>query len=96
MTVYYLDLVGEICPHPLHMTQRQLDVMHYGDTLVVESDFDRSVRNILAWVDKAGCAYQVEESTPGVWRISIIKSADFQFSRGNDETDKTLGHAREV
>lgn len=96
MAAYYLDLVGEICPHPLHMTQHQIDAMRRGDTLVVESDFDRSVRNILAWVNKAGLAYQVDEAAPGVWRISIIKSADFQFSRGKDEADKTLGYIGKV
>lgn len=77
MATYYLDLIGEICPYPLYITQRKINEIKCGDILIVESDFDRSVRNILAWVDKAGLNYDVDESIPGVWRIRIVKSTDF-------------------
>lgn len=73
MAMHYLDMLGETCPHPLLMAQAKLDKMDCGDCLVIETDFGRSVRNILAWADKIGHRYDVEEVAKGVWQVKIIK-----------------------
>lgn len=73
MAIYYLDMLGEICPHPLHMAQAKIEKLNNGDTLVIESDFGRSVRNLLAWADKEHYDYDVEEVDNGVWQVKITK-----------------------
>ncbi|MDR3591536.1 MAG: sulfurtransferase TusA family protein [Negativicutes bacterium] len=73
MAMHYLDMLGEICPHPLLMAQAKLEKLAAGDCLVIESDFSRSVRNILAWADKNGHSYDVEEVDKGIWQVKIIK-----------------------
>lgn len=74
MAMHYLDMLGEICPHPLLMAKAKLDKMEAGDCLVIESDFSSSVRNILAWADKQGYKFDVEEVDKGVWQIKIVKT----------------------
>ena len=74
VAMFYLDMMGEICPHPLHMAQAKLEQLEIGDTLVLETDFGRSVRNILAWADKAGHQFDVEEVDQGVWQVKITKT----------------------
>ncbi len=73
MAMHYLDMLGETCPHPLLMAQAKLETMASGDCLVIETDFSRSVRNILAWADKNGHRFDVEEVEKGVWQVKIIK-----------------------
>lgn len=73
VAVYYLDMLGEICPHPLLMAQAKLDKMAVGDCLVIESDFSRSVRNILAWADQNGHRFDVEEVAEGIWQVKVVK-----------------------
>jgi len=73
MAMHYLDMLGEICPHPLLIAQTKLETMAVGDSLVIESDFSRSVRNILAWADKNGHSYDVEEVDTGIWQVKITK-----------------------
>ena len=73
MVMHYLDMLGEICPHPLLMAQAKLEKLAAGDCLVIESDFSRSVRNILAWADKNGHSYDVEEVDKGIWQVKITK-----------------------
>ncbi|SDF09404.1 sulfurtransferase TusA family protein [Sporolituus thermophilus] len=73
MAIHYLDMLGEICPHPLHMAQAKMDKLKSGDVLVIESDFSRSVRNLLAWADKQGYKFDVEEVEKGIWQVKITK-----------------------
>lgn len=74
MAMHYLDMLGEICPHPLHMAQAKMEKLDSGDVLVIESDFSRSVRNVLDWADKCGYKFDVEEVDQGIWQITITKS----------------------
>ncbi len=73
MAMFYLDMLGEICPHPLYGAQDKLNKMIDGDILVIETDFSRSVRSILAWADKENLQYEVEEVDESVWQITITK-----------------------
>ena len=73
MSIYYLDMLGEICPHTLYGAQDKLTKMKQGDVLIIETDFSRSVRNLLAWADKEGFTFDVEEVDNGVWQVKIIK-----------------------
>ena len=73
MAIYYLDMLGEICPHPLYGAQDKLEKMKEGDVLIIETDFSRSVRSLLAWADKEGFTFDVEEVENGVWQVKITK-----------------------
>lgn len=73
MAVHHLDMLGELCPHPLLMAQAKMEEVAVGDSLLIESDFSRSVRNLLAWADKSGHNFDVEEVAPGIWQVKITK-----------------------
>ncbi|MFZ5815566.1 MAG: sulfurtransferase TusA family protein [Bacillota bacterium] len=68
-----LSVLGEVCPVPLLRTQEALAAMDPGEVLVVETDFARSVRNIIDWCRARGMAYTVEECGSGIWRVTIRK-----------------------
>lgn len=73
MATYRLDLSGEVCPIPLLRTQQKFQQLLTGDTLVVETDFSRSVRNIMEWAEKNGLKFAVENLEDGVWQICLTK-----------------------
>lgn len=68
-----LNLLGEVCPFPLLKTQSELEHMNSRDTLLIETDFNQSVRNILRWCDHQGYDFILDELDHGVWRIRIEK-----------------------
>ncbi|MFZ5688119.1 MAG: sulfurtransferase TusA family protein [Bacillota bacterium] len=72
-TSHFLDLVGEICPVPLILTQRKVAEMDSGDSLILETDYPRAVRNIMDWCRNNTHLYRVEERGKGVWRIILTK-----------------------
>ncbi len=73
MATYRLDLSGEVCPIPLLRTQQKFQQLLTGDTLVVETDFSRSVRNIMEWAEKNGLKFAVENLEDGVWQVCLTK-----------------------
>lgn len=73
MATYRLDLSGEVCPIPLLKTQQKFQQLLTGDTLVVETDFSRSVRNIMEWAEKNGLKFAVENLEDGVWQVCLTK-----------------------
>lgn len=68
-----LSVVGEVCPVPLLRTQEALAGMGPGETLTVETDFARSVRNIIDWCRRQGLPYRLEEQGGGLWRVIIYQ-----------------------
>ena len=73
MAMHYLDMLGEMCPHPLYGAQAKMEKLAVGDILIIETDFSRSVRNLLDWADRNGHKYEVEEADKGIWQITIEK-----------------------
>ena len=71
MQEFFLDVLGEVCPTPLLKTQERASRLKPGDVLVVETDFSRTVRNIINWSGKHGFEYDIEEIENGIWQIKI-------------------------
>ncbi len=74
MTTKNLDMLGEVCPIPLIMTQQELVKMNSGDNLLVKTDFNQTVRNILKWCEDQGYKFEIDEADNGIWLISITKN----------------------
>jgi len=68
-----LDMLGEVCPVPLLTTQKIISEMKSGDVLTVETDYNRTVRNIIKWCDDRGYGFDVEDKDNGVWLVTIEK-----------------------
>ncbi|ADG81388.1 SirA family protein [Thermincola ferriacetica] len=68
-----LDLLGEVCPFPLFKTQAELEQMNSGDVLLIEVDFNQSVRNIIKWCEDQGHNYELDETGQGIWLVTITK-----------------------
>lgn len=73
MAIHKLDVVGEVCPIPLLKTQRKFQELQPGDILVVETDFSRSVRNIIEWAERKGIKFTLEDLENGVWQIYLTR-----------------------
>jgi len=68
-----VDLTGEVCPAPLWRVQEELKKMQPGDKIIVITDFNRSVRNIVDLAVRLKYDYDLEEISPGIWEVSVIK-----------------------
>lgn len=68
-----LNLLGEVCPVPLMITQEEIAKLSSGDTLVLETDMGQTVRNILRWCENHDYVFEVDETENGVWIITITK-----------------------
>jgi TusA-related sulfurtransferase len=69
-----LDLLGEVCPCALLKTKYELEQMGSGDVLLVETDFNQSVRNILKWCENEGHEFEIDEEDNGIWLITVTKN----------------------
>lgn len=69
-----LDLLGEVCPVPLLRTQERVARLAPGEALRVQTDFARSVRNIIDWCNREGHTYTLREPAPGVWELEIRRA----------------------
>lgn len=69
-----LDLLGEVCPCALLKTQAELEQMDSKDVLLVETDFNQSVRNILKWCENEGHEFDIDEVDNGIWLITVTKN----------------------
>jgi len=68
-----LNLLGEVCPYPLLKTQKELEKIASGEVIMVETDFNQSVRNIIKWCEDQGHEFRLDEIDNGFWLITIIK-----------------------
>lgn len=68
-----LSLLGEVCPFSLLKTQSELEQMNFRDTLLIDTDFNQSVRNIIKWCDYEGYKFELDELDHGIWQIKIEK-----------------------
>lgn len=74
MAEYYLDCMHEACPIPLLKALKQLNKMEIGDVLIMGTDHNCSIINVIEWVKKQGHAYDYVSLGEGVWEIYIEKT----------------------
>ena len=73
MTNHFLSVIGYVCPVPLLHTKQKFSEIPSGDTLVVETEHPRAVKNILDWAFREGHPIEVDELAAGVWKITLLK-----------------------
>ncbi len=73
MAEYYLDCMHEACPIPLLKALKQLKSMEVGDVLIMGTDHNCSITNVVEWVKKQGHLYDYVELGEGEWEIYIEK-----------------------
>ncbi|MBZ4665537.1 MULTISPECIES: sulfurtransferase TusA family protein [Thermoanaerobacterales] len=74
MAEYRLDCLGEACPVPLIKTQKKMEQLKVGDTLIVEIDHSCAMKNVPEWARKVGYNVEIEEVDDGEWEIYIEKT----------------------
>lgn len=76
MTIKTLNVCGEICPDPLTLTMKEMEVLAIGDVLKVVVDSPTALETISRWVKTAGHRLVgVNELGAGQWEIMIEKVA---------------------
>ncbi|WP_350344742.1 sulfurtransferase TusA family protein [Proteinivorax tanatarense] len=73
MAEFKLDCMHEVCPIPLLKAAKKLKVMEFGDVLIMKTDHNCSIANVIEWVDKQGHAMDYVEVDQGEWEIYIEK-----------------------
>ena len=69
-----LDVRGEICPYPMMRTNQELDESDPALTeLDVLTDHPPALSTIPPEAMKRGYGCEIEEESPGEWRIKIFK-----------------------
>ncbi|MBN1624213.1 MAG: sulfurtransferase TusA family protein [Clostridia bacterium] len=68
-----LDCMGEACPIPLIKTEKALEELEVGDTLIVLVDHSCAMKNVPEWARKQGHEVELEEVDDGEWEVYIEK-----------------------
>ena len=69
-----LDVRGEICPHPMLRTNRELDESDpKPNSLDVITDHPPALSTIPPEAMKRGYGCEIEEIKPGEWKIKLFK-----------------------
>lgn len=68
-----LDCLGEACPIPLVKTEKALEKLEAGDTLIVLIDHSCAMKNVPEWARKQGHEVELEEVDDGEWECFIEK-----------------------
>jgi len=68
-----LDCLGEACPVPLIKTEKALEELEVGDTLIVLIDHSCAMKNVPEWARKQGHEVELEEVDDGEWECFIEK-----------------------
>lgn len=69
----FLDCMHEACPIPLIKASKKLGDMKAGDLLIMKTDHNCSITNVIEWVDKQGHKMDYIELGKGEWEIYIEK-----------------------
>jgi TusA-related sulfurtransferase len=69
----FLDCLYEPCPIPLLKALKKLNKMKAGDLLIMKTDHNCSITNVIEWVDKQGHKMDYIEVGKGEWEIYIEK-----------------------
>jgi tRNA 2-thiouridine synthesizing protein A len=71
---YLLDVRGLVCPYPVLLTKKALEVLKVGETLEVVIDNPPSCHTIPESVQRAGYeVVRIDEVEQAVWKIEIKK-----------------------
>lgn len=74
MKEYHLDCMFEACPIPLLKALKKLNVMEIGDLLIMQTDHNCSISNVVEWTKKQGHYIDYIETGEGMWEIYIEKA----------------------
>lgn len=74
MAEYELDCMFEACPIPLLKALKKLNVMEIGDVLIMQTDHNCSIANVVEWTKKQGHYIDYIEINEGEWEIYIEKA----------------------
>lgn len=74
MAEYTLDCMFEACPIPLLKALKQLNKMEIGDILIMQTDHNCSIANVVEWTEKQGHFIDYIEVAEGEWEIYIEKA----------------------
>ncbi|SET10119.1 TusA-related sulfurtransferase [Natronincola peptidivorans] len=74
MEEYKLDCLHEACPIPLLKALKQLEKMEIGDILIMHTDHNCSIANVVEWAEKHGHHIDYIEIAEGEWEIYIEKA----------------------
>ncbi len=69
----FLDCMHEACPIPLIKASKKLEKMKTGDLLIMKTDHNCSITNVIEWVEKQGHKMDYIELGKGEWEIYIEK-----------------------
>ena len=69
----FLDCMHEACPIPLIKASKKLQKMKAQDLLIMKTDHNCSITNVIEWVDKQGHKMDYIEIGRGEWEIYIEK-----------------------
>tara|TARA_B100000686_G_scaffold136053_1_gene143276 strand:+ start:449 stop:694 length:246 start_codon:yes stop_codon:yes gene_type:complete len=72
----YLDLLGFLCPIPVHETRRVLEECDDGEVIEVVCDDPETLHDIPALCDRMGVLLKVVEEEAGEFRFIIAKVND--------------------
>ncbi len=75
MAEFELDCLGEACPIPLVKTEKKMQELDVGDTLIVMIDHSCALKNVPEWARKNNYDVEVEEVGESEWEIFIDKTA---------------------
>jgi len=67
-----LDLLGFLCPIPVHETRRVLKGCNYGDKIEVVCDDPETLHDIPALCDRLGVVLEEVEEESGEYRFVIV------------------------
>lgn len=74
MAEYRLDCMFEACPIPLLKALKKLNTMEIGDILIMQTDHNCSITNVVEWAKKQGHYIDYIEIGEGEWEIYIEKA----------------------
>ncbi len=74
MAEYKLDCLYEACPIPLLKALKQLEKMAIGEVLILHTDHNCSIKNVVEWTKKQGHYIDYVEISEGEWEIYIEKA----------------------
>lgn len=68
-----LIVVGDPCPVPLLKTERKVQLMAPGESLLVRVGLEQAAKNIYDWAVQEGHAVDVSRREDGIWDVVITK-----------------------
>ena len=68
-----IDCLYEVCPIPLLKAIESLKKAKDGDLIIIETDHNCSITNVVNWAKKNGHNVDYVETSEGLWEIYLQK-----------------------